>query len=69
VDVDLTAGPHDIQLTISDNGVGIKSSDTLKPDSFGLRGMRERVTSLHGTFNVKQSNKQGTVIIIKLPSE
>ena len=60
---------HDIVLTISDNGVGIKSSDTLKSNSFGLRGMRERVTALHGTFAVQQSNKQGTVITIKLPVE
>jgi signal transduction histidine kinase len=27
------------------------------------------VTALHGSFTVQQSNKQGTVIIIKLPSE
>lgn len=69
VSVDLGAFAHDIILTISDNGVGIKSSDTLKSNSFGLRGMRERVTALHGTFAVQQSNKQGTVITIKLPVE
>ncbi len=69
VSVDLSAFTHDIILTISDNGVGIKSSDTLKSNSFGLRGMRERVTALHGTFAVQQSNKQGTVITIKLPVE
>ncbi|ADI29346.1 sensor histidine kinase [Methylotenera versatilis] len=69
VSVDLSAFAHDIILTINDNGVGIKSSDTLKSNSFGLRGMRERVTALHGTFAVQQSNKQGTVITIKLPVE
>jgi len=69
VDVDLNAFLHDIILTITDNGIGIKSSDTLKSTSFGLRGMRERVTALHGTFNVQQSDKQGTVITIKLPAD
>jgi signal transduction histidine kinase len=69
VDVDLSVIAHDINLTITDNGVGIKSSDTLKTTSFGLRGMRERVAALHGTFKVQQSNKQGTMIIIKLPVE
>jgi two-component system sensor histidine kinase UhpB len=69
VSVGLSAFAHDIILTINDNGVGIKSSDTLKSNSFGLRGMRERVTALHGTFAVQQSNKQGTVITIKLPVE
>jgi two-component system sensor histidine kinase UhpB len=69
VSVDLSAFTHEVILTISDNGVGIKSSDTLKSNSFGLRGMRERVTALHGTFTVQQSDKQGTVITIKLPVE
>lgn len=69
VDVDLSALAHDIVLTITDNGVGIKSSDTLKSTSFGLRGMRERVAALHGAFNVQQSSKQGTIITIKLPAE
>ncbi len=69
VDVDLSALSHDIILTITDNGVGIKSSDPLKSTSFGLRGMRERITALHGTFNVQQSTKQGTVITVKVPAE
>jgi signal transduction histidine kinase len=69
VAVDLIAEAHDVVMTISDNGVGIKSGDTLKSDSFGLRGMRERVTALQGTFNVSQSKKQGTVITIKIPAE
>lgn len=67
--VDLSALDHEIVLTISDNGVGIKSSDTLKSNSFGLRGMRERVTALHGTFKVTESNQQGTSIIIRIPAE
>jgi signal transduction histidine kinase len=67
--VDLTADAHDVVMTISDDGIGIKSSDTLKIDSFGLRGMRERVTALQGTFNVTQSKKQGTVVSIRLPTE
>ena len=69
VDVDLSARSNDIILTITDNGVGIKSSDPLKSTSFGLRGMRERVSALHGTFSVKQSTKQGTVITVKVPAE
>ena len=69
VDVDLKAGKHDIVMTISDNGVGIKSGDTLKSNSFGLRGMRERATALHGSFNIAQSPNQGTVITLTLPAD
>ena len=69
VEISLNAFAHDIVLTITDNGVGIKSSDTLKSNSFGLRGMRERVAALNGTFTVQQANEQGTEITIKLPIE
>jgi signal transduction histidine kinase len=67
VSVDLDVDVNEIVMTISDNGVGIKSSDTYKANSFGLRGMQERVVALNGTFNVEQLDKQGTVISIRLP--
>lgn len=69
VEVDLNAGRNDIVLTISDNGVGIKSSDALKINSFGLLGMRERATALQGSFNVTQSTEQGTVITLTIPTD
>lgn len=69
VEVDLNAGKNDIVLTISDNGVGIKSSDVLKTNSFGLRGMRERAAALQGSFNVTQSSEQGTVITLTIPTD
>ena len=70
VSVDLNASAHAVVMTISDNGVGIKSSDMLKVNSFGLRGMQERVTALHGSFNIAKSSKhgqKGTVITLRLP--
>jgi two-component system, NarL family, sensor histidine kinase UhpB len=70
VSVDLNASAHEIVMTISDNGVGIKAGDTLKVNSFGLRGMQERVTALHGRFNISKPSKhgqKGTVITLSLP--
>lgn len=69
VDVDLNAGNHEIVMTITDNGVGIKSGDVIKENSFGLRGMRERAAALSGSFNVTQSTKQGTVITLTIPAD
>jgi two-component system, NarL family, sensor histidine kinase UhpB len=69
VTVDLNASKNEIVMTISDNGVGIKSSDALKTNSFGLRGMRERAAALQGSFNVTQSSEQGTVITLTLPTD
>ncbi len=72
VSVDLNASEHEIVMRISDNGLGIKPSDKLKVNSFGLRGMQERVAALHGSFNISKASKygqKGTVITIRLPIE
>lgn len=67
VEVNLMAGKHDIVMTVIDNGVGLKPSDMLKTNSFGLRGMRERAAALHGSFKATQSTAGGTLITLKLP--
>ena len=69
VSVDLSASEDDVVMTIIDNGVGVKSDDRLKTTSFGLRGMQERATVLHGTFRISKpaETKQGTMITVKLP--
>ena len=72
VSVDLSASAYEIVMTISDDGIGIKSSDTLKANSFGLRGMQERVAALNGSFNIaklSKSSKQGTLTTVRLPIE
>ena len=70
--VELKTNEHEIVMTISDDGKGIKSSDTLKTNSFGLRGMQERVVALDGTFSIAdqaKTGKQGTIVTVKLPVE
>jgi signal transduction histidine kinase len=69
VSVDLNASANEVVMTISDNGIGIKSNDKLKADSFGLRGMQERAIALHGSFKISKPSpdKHGTVIAVKLP--
>ncbi|MDD2833839.1 MAG: histidine kinase [Methylotenera sp.] len=68
VNVDLDIYKNEIMMMISDNGVGINSSDTYKPNSFGLRGMQERVAALNGHFDIGQLGK-GTMITVRLPIE
>ena len=74
VSVDLIASPNEVEIAISDDGIGIKPNDKLKIDSFGLRGMQERAIALHGSFKISKpsatasdADKHGTVIIVKLP--
>jgi signal transduction histidine kinase len=68
--VDLTVNDTEILLAISDDGVGLKSSDMLKPNVFGLRGMHERAAALNGSFNVTKMeapNQHGTLSVVRLP--
>lgn len=67
VRLDIGALAKEIVLTISDDGVGIKSSDTFKANSFGLRGMQERVAALQGSFSIDQTGGCGTVVTVRLP--
>jgi len=69
VHVDLNLHYGEIIMKISDNGIGINTADTYKPNSFGLRGMQERVSALYGSFDIDQLADQGTVVAVTLPIE
>jgi two-component system, NarL family, sensor histidine kinase UhpB len=61
-----------LQLTIKDDGHGMDINDVDQTNHFGLLGMRERVQSFKGSFNVDSepntnvANK-GTTIYIHIP--
>lgn len=57
-----------IALEIRDNGRGVSDSDMDKPRSFGLRGIRERVQSLEGSFHVAAAEQGGTLLMLKVPA-
>ncbi len=58
---------NEIVMIVCDDGIGVKPGDTFKPNSFGLRGMQERVSALFGTFHIEQLEPQGTKIVVRLP--
>jgi signal transduction histidine kinase len=60
-----------LKLEIADNGKGfdpdvLKTSDT-KQDSLGLRGMKERVSTLNGMLDIQTETGRGTKITILIP--
>lgn len=65
--VQLLALEGGLELTITDNGVGIAPEDRQKPQSFGLRGMAERAQALGGTCSVADATGGGTVVAINIP--
>ena len=63
---------NELKLNIQDDGQGFDSSKILqqgdKSIKIGLQGMKERVESLDGTFNIKSELKKGTLIEITFPA-
>lgn len=58
-----------IALEIRDNGRGISDADMNKPKSFGLRGIRERIHSLAGEFEISAVEQGGTHILLRVPEK
>jgi signal transduction histidine kinase len=64
--IQLTASP-DIVLTISDNGIGIPQEKIDSAKSFGIHGMRQRISQCGGDIEFSSSPGFGTSIIVKAP--
>lgn len=60
---------HDsaVELEVSDDGEGIAPGSLHKADSFGLRGMRERVKELGGALDLDSGPGRGTTLRVRLP--
>ena len=56
-----------VELTVQDNGRGLNEPDRLKPRSFGLRGIQERVARFGGEVRISGKPGQGTSVTVKLP--
>jgi signal transduction histidine kinase len=66
--VELLYEPNEIRIKIKDDGVGFNVDSPAPTGHFGLTGMRERVSQLKGTFDIKSSPNQGTELIVKIPA-
>ena len=67
VTVDITNLHDGLDLVISDNGCGLKEVDRLKPRSFGLRGIQERVAHFNGVVQISSKPGKGTTVQVHIP--
>jgi PAS domain S-box-containing protein len=65
--VSITREAEDIRVVVEDNGDGFDVSARGESDGFGLFNIRERLTSVGGTFALSSSPGQGTSISITAP--
>ena len=56
-----------VRILVSDDGVGFATDDPRKPESFGLLGLRERISLLRGTAAIRSARGSGTTIEVTLP--
>lgn len=65
VAIAVTADDHELQLTVSDDGVGLKPED--RGRGLGLIGIEERVKELHGAVTISADGTRGTTVAVRLP--
>jgi len=71
VDVQLKYAPHEMELTITDDGQGFRKEEVLgrgqEGKRFGLLGMQERTYLLGGKLEIKSTPGQGTTVRVVVP--
>ena len=65
--VSLSLQPQLVVLRVSDDGVGLPPDAERKPGHYGLRGMRERVEGVGGTFLLTTATPKGTIVEARVP--
>lgn len=67
VHVHLSAENSRLALEVRDDGCGIPSGHVYASRSFGLLGIRERVTNVGGSVSIQGEPGQGTVVRVSIP--
>lgn len=67
VEISLVADERMLNVSIADDGCGMKPGDAEKATSFGLMGMRERIEVLGGELHIESSFGKGTRIEASIP--
>lgn len=69
VSVTLGREPGGLRLRIQDDGAGVDQPGLNRLKSHGIRGMRQRMTALHGRLEITSAPGQGTAVEAWLPTE
>ena len=67
VELTLVLTRAEVVLTVTDDGIGLPEGADGKTGHFGLRGLRERVEGLGGTFVARQNGGGGTQLRARIP--
>ena len=65
--VELHGAPGEIQLTVSDSGVGFETKSAMTGEGLGLISMRERLHLVKGEISIESQPNHGTTIRAHVP--
>ncbi|WP_413999591.1 tetratricopeptide repeat protein [Flavobacterium sp. W1B] len=65
--VELKKTEEDLELTITDDGIGFNAN--VKKKGIGLQNMLSRTNECNGSFNIKSKKNEGTIITVTVPIE
>ena len=69
VSIDLRVAGSHVVLVVEDNGIGLPADALRREGSWGLRGLRERVTLFGGTLTLDNAPGSGARLTVRLPLE
>lgn len=69
VSISLRHKDNSLVMTIIDNGIGITEEQLKNPASFGIIGMKERVSFCNGTIIIEGIESEGTMVKVTVPLE
>lgn len=67
VDMSLVHNDGAVQLSVSDDGCGFDINQ--KSHGMGLRSIRERISSIHGTVQIQSAPGHGTRVLVQVPTK
>ncbi len=68
VKVVVLQAPGELHIEVQDNGIGFQVEKAAEKKSFGLIGMRERVSTQDGKIDITSKPQQGTLVSVNIPT-
>jgi PAS domain S-box-containing protein len=65
--IELYEADRKLFMKVTDNGVGARPDERKKKTSFGLLGMKERITTLGGELEIKSEPDHGMMLTVSVP--
>ena len=65
--IELYEADRRLFMKVSDNGIGARPDNRRKNSSFGLLGIKERITALGGELDIRSEPDQGLMLTVSVP--